>query len=444
MGKDFTITISQVVGGNYQPVTNLTNLNLRIDPFSSSTYSGTHIGDGVYRFTNVEDGVYKLYNDTTEVAKWGGANGRWIGDEALGYLPDDGGGHWDGQGKRLHDIDDPVSGIDVGDRDYNDARYLLLSGGNMTGGLSLSGNPLSNPGDPTDDSHVGDRAYNDVRYARLTGNNHLIGINNFLIDTGATKYPKIYYDDEVGGGQTYVSPTHPLHIATKQYADSLVAGITVPAVPYSGTEVLVIGNITQVVGKIYPSIVSAANHLNTLGLSPYKRGVMYIRNHPQINYYIASPGSLKDFVNIIGYAPAYLSNSGDQDEWNNLGTIIIVCEKTATKKMTISNSTLIFGDSSDYITQNQTGERTYNSFVYSNCVIIAYNNTTFNNCVLDNCIILHTGSFKATLQSSKIINCTFNNEPVVDNTNSPAIYTAGFTWTDIPNDITDFNPIGSE
>ena len=72
MGKDFTITISQVVGGNYQPVTNLSNLNLRIDPFTVSTYSGTHIGDVVYKFTNVEDGVYKLYNDTTEIAKWGG------------------------------------------------------------------------------------------------------------------------------------------------------------------------------------------------------------------------------------------------------------------------------------------------------------------------------------------------------------------------------------
>ena len=444
MAKDFTITITQVVGGNYQPVTNLSNLNLRIEPFSSLTYSGTHIGDGVYKFSNVEEGVYKLFNDETEVTKWGGTNGRWIGDESLDYLPDDGDGHWNGLGRRLHDISDPVSGIDVGDRDYNDTRYLMLSGGSMSGNLNMAGHTILNPADPSDDSQVGNRAYNDLRYPRFSGNNNYTGTNNYLIDTSAVKYPKIYYDDEIGGGQTYISPTHPLHIATKHYADSLVAGITVPAVPYSGTEVVVIGNITQVVGKIYPSILSAANHLSTLGLSAFKRGVMYIRNHPLTNYYIAGPGSLQDFINIIGYSPAYLSSSGDQNEWNNLGTVIVVCEKTATRKMTISNSTLIFGNSSDYISQNQTGERTYNSFVYTNCVIIAYNNTTFNNCILDNCIILHTGSYKATLQSCKIINCTFNNVPVVDSSNVPAIYTAGFTWADIPNDITDYDPIGSE
>ncbi len=442
MGKDFTITITQVVGGNYQPVTNLTQLHLRVDPFSSSTYPGTHIGDGVYRFDNVEDGVYKLFNNTTEIAKWGGDNGRWIGDESLDYLPDDGSGHWNGQGKRLHDIDDPVSGIDVGDRDYNDARYLRLSGGNMTGGLNMGGNALSNPGDPTDGSHVGDRDYNDTRHPRFSGNNVFTGTNAFSIDTGATKYPKIYYDDEVGGGQNYVSPTHPLHIATKQYADNLVAGITVPAVPYSGTEVIVIGNITQVVGKIYPSILTAANHLNTLGLSAQKRGVMYIRNHPTTNYYVAGVGSLKNYINIIGYAPAYLSSEGNPTDWDNLGTVIVIYEKTATKKMTITNSTLIFGDSSGGTGHgnNQTGVRTYNSFTYSNCVIFAYNDTVFNNCILDNCIIIHSSTFKATCTNCKIINCTFNNEPVIDETNIPAVYNSGFTWSSIPNDLTGWVP----
>ncbi|MCB0724223.1 MAG: hypothetical protein KDC73_05935 [Ignavibacteriae bacterium] len=439
MAKDFTITITQVVGGNYQPVTNLSNLNLRKDPFSSSTYSGTHIGDGAYAFTDVEDGVYKLFNDTIEVTKWGGSHGRWIGDETLDYLPGDGGGHWDAQDKRIHNVSDPVSGIDVGDRDYNDARYLLLSGGTLTGNINLGGNKIINPGDPSDDSQVGDRGYNDNRYPTRIGDNTFIGKNQFLVDTSGTKYPKIFYDDELSG-ETYFEPTHPLHISTKQYADSLVAGITVPAVPYSGNEVIVIGGITQVVGKIYSSILNAANHLSTLGLNAQKRGVMYVRNHPQINYYIAAPGSLKDYMNVMGYAPAFLSSSGDPVDWNNVGTIIIVCEKTATKKMTISNSTLIFGDSNLNITQNQTGERAYNGFVFTNCVIFAYNDTAFNNCILNSCLILHSSVYKATCTGCKIINCTFNNDPDVDNTSSPVIYSGNFTWTDIPNDITAYIP----
>ena len=476
MAKDFTITITQVVGGNYQPVTNLSNLNLRKSPFSSSTYAGTHIGDGVYKFSNVEDGVYKLFNDTTEITKWGGSNGRWIGDDALDYLPGDGGGHWSAQDKRIHNVSDPVSGIDIGDRDYNDGRYLLLSGGSMAGNITMGGNKLINPGDPSDDSQVGDRGYNDGRYLKLDGGtmsgsiemsgNNVTGSGNLVDKTsvqtitgtkswsafqtwlggarfepGASgiNYPKIYYEDELSG-ETYISPTHPLHVATKQYADSLVAGITVPAVPYSGTEVVVIGGITQVVGKIYSSILNAANHLSTLGLNAQKRGVMYIRNHPQINYYVAAPGSLKDYMNIIGYVPAFLSSPGDPVDWNNVGTIVVVCEKTATKKMTISNATLIFGDSNLNIIQNQTGERSYNGFVFTNCVIFAYNDTAFNNCILNNCLILHSSVYKATCTGCKIINCTFNNDPDVDNTSSPVIYSGNFTWTDIPNDITAYIP----
>jgi hypothetical protein len=336
-----------------------------------------------------------------------------------------------------------VSGIDIGDRDYNDARYLLLSGGSLSGDINMGGHKVVNPGDPSDDSQVADRGYNDLRYPTRIGNNNFGGINNFSIDPSATKYPKIFYEDEVSG-ETYVTPTHPLHISTKHYADSLVAGITVPAVPYSGTEVIVIGGITQVVGKIYSSILNAANHLGSLVLNSQKRGVMYVRNHPLMSYYVAAPGSLKDFVNIIGYAPAYLTSSGNHIDWNNAGTVIIVCEKTATKKMTISDCTLIFGNSTANVTQNQTGDRTYNSFVFTNCVIIAYNDTAFNNCVLNNCLILHSGSYKATLQNCKILNCAFNNEPAADNTNSPSIYTAGFNWTDIPNDFTAYEAIESD
>ncbi len=406
------------------------------------TVTYTHVGDGAYQNDDdIPDGIYDFYSGTTKLVKILGVNGEWIGDDSLDYLPLGGDGHWDGQGKRLHDIDDPVSGIDVGDRDYNDGRYIKKSGDTMSGDLNLNGNQLINPGDPTDDSHVGDKLYNDTRYPIRTGNNDFTGLNRFLIDTGATKYPKIYYDDEVGGGNVYVAPTHPLHIATKQYADNLVSGITVPAVPYSGTEVIVIGNITQVSGKIYPSILSAANHLDTLGLSASKRGVMYVRNHPQINYYVAALNSFKTFINIIGYAPALLTSEDNPDDWDNLGTVIVVYPKDVTAKQTISNCTLIFGDKTSGTghSNNQTGARAYNGYVYNNCVILAYNDTTFNNCVLNNCIILHDGAFKATCNNTRVINCAFNNEPVIGDTNLVKIYTAGFTWN-LPNDITGWVP----
>ncbi|HLT24299.1 MAG TPA: hypothetical protein VK004_04170, partial [Ignavibacteria bacterium] len=42
---------------------------------------------------------------------------------------------------------------------------------------------------------------------------------------------------------------------------------------------------------------------------------------------------------------------------------------------------------------------------------------------------------KATLENCSVMNCFFNNEPDIDDTNEPALYSAGFGWN-IPNDIT--------
>lgn len=47
------------------------NYYLRKDPFSSNTYTGTHIGDGSWDFGNVEDGSYQLWNASSYQSKFG-------------------------------------------------------------------------------------------------------------------------------------------------------------------------------------------------------------------------------------------------------------------------------------------------------------------------------------------------------------------------------------
>jgi hypothetical protein len=69
----------------------------------------------------------------------------------------------------LRNPSDPTSGNHVGDRDYNDARYVNESGDTMNGNLNMGGNTLFNVSNPSSGDHVGDRNYNDTRYVNATG-----------------------------------------------------------------------------------------------------------------------------------------------------------------------------------------------------------------------------------------------------------------------------------
>ena len=103
-------------------------VTFREDPYTNTLYTLAETSTpGVYA-GEVEDKIVRLYVNGVYKEAYG--TFRTYGDLATilaAYMKQDIDGHWDGQSKRLHDISDPVSGIDVGDRDYNDARYLLLS-----------------------------------------------------------------------------------------------------------------------------------------------------------------------------------------------------------------------------------------------------------------------------------------------------------------------------
>lgn len=44
---------------------------LRVSPFSSNTYSGTHLSKGVWSFGDVNDGIYQLWDDSGQIANYG-------------------------------------------------------------------------------------------------------------------------------------------------------------------------------------------------------------------------------------------------------------------------------------------------------------------------------------------------------------------------------------
>lgn len=61
--------------------------------------------------------------------------------------------------KILYAPSDPVSGNQVGDRDFNDGRYLALSGGTMSGDINMALSQILNLPDPTSDKEPVTRIY---------------------------------------------------------------------------------------------------------------------------------------------------------------------------------------------------------------------------------------------------------------------------------------------
>ena len=51
------------VDGSINVDETISTINLRADPYTVATYSGTLIDHGVYQFTNVASGEYKVYSD---------------------------------------------------------------------------------------------------------------------------------------------------------------------------------------------------------------------------------------------------------------------------------------------------------------------------------------------------------------------------------------------
>jgi hypothetical protein len=133
MGKSFSIPLMYIdTLDNTLKMDTGKTVSLREDPYSSDLYVLSETSAGVYKHDNVEDKIVRLFVNGAYKSDYG--TFRTYGDLAnmlAPYFKKDGSvamtGEFNGGDFRMHHIGDPVSGIDVGDRDYNDARYVLQS-----------------------------------------------------------------------------------------------------------------------------------------------------------------------------------------------------------------------------------------------------------------------------------------------------------------------------
>lgn len=85
---DKIITIAQVSNGVYAPDTSIASPRIVQVEDTNIVITYAHIGSGRYaNQANIPDGTYKFYDGLTEKPNVLGANGEWIGDSSLPYVP---------------------------------------------------------------------------------------------------------------------------------------------------------------------------------------------------------------------------------------------------------------------------------------------------------------------------------------------------------------------
>jgi hypothetical protein len=176
-------TIAEIVGGNYQPHLGLTGANIKLHYVANNNIVAgitvTEQGNGTYKLEGIPDdkSIYILMRvdgveQTAFGRRWEGGNPSLVYMEGLtGNIQTQlnarlllAGGQMSGDVDMnehyLYNPKDPHTDADVGDRGYNDARYMNNAAGYWNGGNLI----LKNIADPTDNTGVGDRGYNDTRY----------------------------------------------------------------------------------------------------------------------------------------------------------------------------------------------------------------------------------------------------------------------------------------
>jgi hypothetical protein len=139
MGKSFSIPLFYIdaLDNNALKLLVSQTVSLREEPYNSDLYflaetiPGT---SGVYKNDDVEDKTVRLFINGNWKQEYG--TFRTYGDLSnllSDYIKKDGSvaftGHANHGGNRIYNVGDPSSGIDIGDRDFNDGRYILKEEG---------------------------------------------------------------------------------------------------------------------------------------------------------------------------------------------------------------------------------------------------------------------------------------------------------------------------
>lgn len=179
MSKSFNIVIRDLDTGAAR--TGLTvQYFYNVDNFTLAQHTAVEIGGrpGVYQvqYDTWVNALYRIKVNGSFDPAFGGDNGVWIidGDNIISLNGD---GLFDAKSKRIINVANAEADGDALSRGAADDRYLLLSGGQMSGLLDMTGQLISNVGDAQAAGDAVSRGFGDYRYLLLSGGSMLGALN---------------------------------------------------------------------------------------------------------------------------------------------------------------------------------------------------------------------------------------------------------------------------
>jgi len=380
MAITFTLPVGQVSAGNFVPDESMDGtINLRVSPYSSAAYTGTHIDDGVYSFGSVAIGEYKVYNSGTELTSFGI--------------------------------------IKIGEDDA-----VLLTGAQTIADVkTFSGQPVLSAGVKTDtisenSSAAGVTIDGILLKDNLTTSN-IVNINGTQTISGAKTFSAIqtfsnsvvFQNDSSVDPDIYPQvtnnsddPTDEKHLCPKFYVDRVVSSVSVT--PYqqgSNIRRIQYGGTVEA-SKVYTTIATAISNFGT-PTSTSRLIIMLEKGQADSNYsnvyqLYHSTISGKSYISIVGLSRTethlILGGTGDS--------------ASCTAGVSFENMSV-------YCT-TEVSDRVYGSMTFKNCDIYGYKDINFANCVIKNCDIRHASGEVPTLSSAGYCLSTTFSQAVTEDT----------------------------
>lgn len=267
MSADYTITITSISGGSFVPNTTLdAKATLQATGNPLIKYTGSHLGNGTYKFTAVDDGKYKLFEDvacSTEITKWGGTNGKWIGDDLMEYYA---------SSASVASLQSATASIESEITSLESATASIIS-------------RLSN-------------------YASLSSTNQFTARNTFEAITVQSDggNPTSYFSNQVSFTNAPIcnsAPSNITHLTNKNYVDNAIASISI------GTSGALSATYQQSINvrRLVPAGSQELNRLYTTWSTAVGNAAGYATSAQQYSIMIEGEGNTGDYIELPVHNP---------------------------------------------------------------------------------------------------------------------------------------------